>query len=800
MTSKPSKPAIVTMPLTFLRQYGLLPIATILLLVTQHSQAQSQGTAAALIEEVVVTARKRVESLVDTPIAITAMSGDAMEARGMTQLSDMAASTPSLTFVDVTSVTGSSSASVVYIRGVGQSFATATSEPGVGIYVDGVYMARNVGQVFNIVDLERVEVLRGPQGTLFGRNTVGGAISIHTKKPTDEFSISGSVTAGNYDRLDGKIIVNGAISNNLFGKLSVGRFTRDGMVDRPTDGLNQGNRDRTAARIALRWLPSENLEINFAADGTVAREDGTPSLLRTIVWDSGIFNPAGLPLAPPGTSDPSSYAINVPFDYPVDNLVLENNYIINYFAGLSCFSGFGEPWNPGADQTNPACYGSQYQLEGVRKNMGTYDTRSRDDVWGMTLTLDYEFSNFSLKSITAYRDAKSTYGRDADGSPLKIYHYSGLMDQNQFSQEIQLVGTAFSDKLDWVVGAYYLDEEVVNPEPVVFTSLEFVSGGNTDNTSYAAFFQGTFSLTERLDITGGIRYTRDEKDSLPLQPFTANYTPNPAFNPGNLVLPAVTVSQEFTQTTPMLNLSYRVTDNLMTYATYSEGYKSGGATFRIFPIFPETPLYGPEEVQSFEIGAKYENNGYRLNLAAFSMDYENIQVSIFTNIAPVIKNGGEGEVNGFELEAFMPLGGSFFVEGSFSYLDAKYTAIDPGATEINLNSKFAMTPKTQASLGISKVFTLGGGSEVIPRLEWLYTGDRYNDATNTPDLIQPSFDLINAMVAWNSADGKYGVTLGVENLTDEDYILGGYSNLIGGQMNVFPAYDRQVYGTFRWHF
>ena len=144
----------------------------------------------------------------------------------------------------------------------------------------------------------------------------------------------------------------------------------------------------------------------------------------------------------------------------------------------------------------------------------------------------------------------------------------------------------------------------MNPEPVVFTSLEFVSGGNTDNTSYADFFQGTFSLTERLDITGGIRYTRDEKDSLPLQPFTANYTPNPAFNPGNLVLPAVTVSQEFSQTTPMLNLSYRVTDNLMTYATYSEGYKSGGATFRIFPIFPETPLYGPEEMQSFEIGAK----------------------------------------------------------------------------------------------------------------------------------------------------------------------------------------------------
>ena len=181
MTHRPSKQATVLIPLMYLRQISLLPIAAMLLL-SQHSHAQSQGTAAALIEEVVVTARKRVESLVDTPIAITAMSGDAMEARGMTQLSDMAASTPSLTFVDVTSVTGSSSASVVYIRGVGQSFATATSEPGVGIYVDGVYMARNVGQVFNIVDLERVEVLRGPQGTLFGRNTVGGAISIHTKK------------------------------------------------------------------------------------------------------------------------------------------------------------------------------------------------------------------------------------------------------------------------------------------------------------------------------------------------------------------------------------------------------------------------------------------------------------------------------------------------------------------------------------------------------------------------------------------------------------------------------------------
>ncbi len=800
MASKSAKHLPVETPLTTLNLRTVLALMTMLLPLTEHSHAQSQGASAALIEEVVVTARKRVESLADTPIAITAMSGDAMEARGMTQLSDIAATTPSLTFVDVTSVTGSSSASVVYIRGVGQSFATATSEPGVGIYVDGVYMARNVGQVFNIVDLERVEILRGPQGTLFGRNTVGGAISIHTKKPTEEFSISGSLTAGNYDRRDGKIIVNGAITDELFGKLSIGRFTRDGMVDRPTDGLNQGNRDRTAARLALRWLPSDKLELNLAVDGTVAREDGTPSLLRTIVWNSGIFNPAGLPLAPPGTLNPSQYAINVPFDYPVDNLVLENNYIINYFAGLSCFSGFGEAWNPGADQTNPACYGSQYQLESERQNMGTYDTKSTDDVWGVTFTLDYEFSNFSLKSITAYRDSKSTYGRDADGSPLKIYHYSGLMDQNQFSQEFQLMGTSFSEKLDWVVGAYYLDEEVVNPEPVVFTTLEFVSGGNTENTSYAAFLQGTYSLTERLDVTGGIRYTRDEKDSLPLQPFTANYTPNPAFNPGNLVLPAVTVSQEFTQTTPMLNLSYRATDDLMAYMTFSEGYKSGGATFRIFPIFPETPLYGPEEVQSFEVGVKYEKNGYRLNMAAFAMDYDNIQVSIFTNVAPVIKNGGEGEVNGFELEAFLPLPDSLFVEASFSYLDAGYTNIDPGATEINLNSEFAMTPETQASLSISKVFGLSGGSEIIPRIEWHYTGDRYNDATNTVDLMQPSFTLVNAMVAWNSADGKYGVTLGVENLTDQDYLLGGYSNLIGGQMNVFPAYDQQVYGTFRWQF
>lgn len=796
-SAKPSPKASQSIPSKYA---AVLTATAVLLAVTEQSFSQPQGTAAALIEEVVVTARKRVESLVDTPIAITAMSGDAMEARGMTQLSDIAATTPSLTFVDVTSVTGSSSASVVYIRGVGQSFATATSEPGVGIYVDGVYMARNVGQVFNIVDLERVEVLRGPQGTLFGRNTVGGAISIHTKKPTDEFSITGSVTAGNYDRLDGKITVNGALTDDTFAKLSVGRFTRDGMVDRPTDGLNQGNRDRTAARLALRWLPSDSLELNLAVDGTVAREDGTPSLLRTIVWNSGIFNPAGLPLAPPGSAGSSQYAINVPFDYPVDNLVLENNYIINYFAGLSCFSGFGEPWNPGADQTNPACYGSQYQLETERKNMGTYDTKSEDDVWGVTFSLDYEFSNFNLKSITAYRDAKSTYGRDADGSPLKIYHYSGLMDQTQFSQEFQLIGTALSDKLDWVVGAYYLEEEVVNPEPVVFTTIEFVSGGNTDNTSYAAFLQGTYSLTEKLDITGGIRYTRDEKDSLPLQPFTANYTPNPAFNPGNLVLPAVTVSQEFSQTTPMVNLAYRMTDNLMTYATYSEGYKSGGATFRIFPVFPETPLYGPEEVTSFEIGAKYENNGYRINLAAFSMDYDNIQVSIFTNIAPVIKNGGEGEVSGFELEAFLPLADELFLEASFSYLDAEYTAIDPGATEINLNSKFAMTPETQASVSVSKIFNLSGGSEVIPRIEWHYTADRYNDATNTPDLMQPSFDLVNAMVAWNSANGKYGVTVGVENLTDEDYLLGGYSNLIGGQMNVFPAYDRQVYGTFRWQF
>jgi iron complex outermembrane receptor protein len=753
-----------------------------------------------LIEEVVVTARKREENLQTTPISISAFSGEALEARGITNLEELAGITPNLVIQNNPSFGGSNSSAAVFIRGVGQKDFLATVEPGVGLYIDGVYIARSVGALLDLVDVGRIEVLRGPQGTLFGRNTIGGAISITTRKPDQDLRGSASVTYGTDTRLEVSGGFNLPFSETFFVKANAARLTRDGYVTQVATNQDLGNQDTWTGRLAARWLASDTVEFNLAVDGTRDRDNGPPIVLRRFNTASQIFNPDRLPLLPPGSpATPGFYIINPPADAPVDNFGVLHNYVATLILGAGNCLGFGSPeYAPEGDQTNPACWGSQYYGEGQNINYGGLPSLSNNDIWGITFTTDWDInSSISFKSITAYREVESEFQRDDDVSPLLISHVSDELDQHQFSQEFQLLGSSLDKRINWIAGVYYFDEKAVNPNIVDFTPVRALSGGTVENESQAVFAQMTFDATDSLSLTAGLRYTKDKKNFLPQQSILdGRLTGLPVGFP---ILPEVNVMTTDSKSTPMVNVAYNWTDEFMTYVSYSKGFKSGGFTQRVFPPLPETPTFGPETVSAYEAGFKLTafESSLRLNGAAYYTDYKNLQVQVFTGVAPVFRNAAKAEVQGIELEVQAAPGQGWFLEAGAGLTDPEFKEIGPGANEITLDSKFEKVSRWMTSAAVSKEFILGDLGVVVPRIDWSWREKYYNDARNNESLAQDAYDVVNANIAWYSGNENWRVTMGVDNVFDDDYIIAGLWNPNVGAETVMPNRGRQWYVTLK---
>lgn len=779
-----------------------------------------EGTARpALMDEVVVTARKREEGLQDTPISIAAFSGQSLVDRGITRIEEISDFTPNLILRNDPGAAGSSSAAGVFVRGVGQKEYVATSEAGVGMYVDGVYMARNLGGLLDLADVERIEILRGPQGTLFGRNTIGGAISVTTVKPGPGFSSEALVTYGSDDRIEAIGKLNIPLSDTFYTRFVGGLFKQDGYVLRTNEDRLTGDSDRITGRFAARWLASDRFTVDMNFDITRARENGVPAVVRGAVFDSQIFNPEGLPLVPPGfplnpDGTPAAplppgvpdlgryYAPQIPFDLPLDRFTIQHNYITTFFGGQDCL-GFFVPYEQGAqgNQNNPACYGNQYFNEDQKINQGTAPTYSNYTIWGGGLNLAWESEHLTVRSITAYREVDSDYAREDDGSPLLIAEFQGEMRQKQFSQEIQLLGQAFDTRLHWILGGYYLMENANNPEPVRLVPIDLIATrGPIRNRSYAAFGQGTYSLTEELDITAGFRITADRKSYTPDQIITENRTGDPSFDPGTRLVPNEKGKQTDTEFTPMVNLSYNWTNDVMTYATFSRGFKSGGFAPRIFPPVDsvDTLKYGPETVTSYEVGWKLSgfDRRLRVNGALYYSDYKDIQVQVFRAVAPVIDNGGKARIQGFELEMIAnPLPG-MVIESGVGLVDAKFKEIDPGAIELTLDSKFERVPKWNVNASISQEIHVPGTGMFTPRVDWAYSSGYYNDARNTEALRQPGYHMLNLSVNWDIGDNdRFSLMARVANVLDETIVTGYLSPT--GVFVVFPNRGREWSLTLR---
>ena len=461
-------------------------------------------TASATLEEVVVTARKTAESLQDTPISVTALSGDRLEDMGLSRITKLQNVTPNLVFQNSPSYSGAGNNAAVYIRGVGQKDFIPTIDPGVGIYVDEVYLGRSAGAVLDMIDIQQVEILRGPQGTLFGKNTIGGAISITTTKPNEEFGGKFDIKVGTDERRNVRGVLNVPLSDTLFARGSFGSLKQDGYVTRPFDDKDLGNQDTLMGRLALRWAPSDTFTADLSFDYYDDESNG-PALLVTRVDEF----PQSAGAIPGG---------NFPF-------------IHNLFAGFSPDFGGPNPivcTLPGAPS---ACYTTANAVTGENTNLGTGPNYSEMENEAVSLTLTWDLEAFTAKLIASHRSLSGEFASDRDGYPQNdgqpafpggplvnpLTHYFDTFEQDQFSVELQLSGSAIDDRLNWVAGVYAFEEDGENLNPVDFTTVSLQSGGYFDYSSEAVFAQATFDFTEKLSVTAGMRYTKEDRDYLPDQ-------------------------------------------------------------------------------------------------------------------------------------------------------------------------------------------------------------------------------------------------------------------------------------------
>lgn len=739
-----------TLPSPFSRRLLCIAITGLGGLTAGQVPALAAREGAMMIEEVVVSARRRDESLQQVPQAVSALSGEDMLIAGVSNLADMQFQAPGLT---VYAARGTTSTATAYIRGVGQSDPLWGVEPGVGIYVDDVYLARPQGALLEMLDVERVEILRGPQGSLYGRNTIGGAIKYVSKPIAEQPELALAAALGSYDQRDVKGSISGPlIDDTLYGSLALGSFERDGFGRNRLTGADVSDKRLYAGRAALEWRPNANWSVNLAYD-VVADRSAVRGAQRMLANDVEFFFSGEPPLA---ASDDR---------YDVDN-------------------GF-------ANQDN--------------------DTDSS----GSSVTVSWRGDgHWSFKSITAYREGDSSGAIDFDMGPYPIADVDGKYHDDQLSQEFQwLYG---GETLSGVFGIYLLDATAggtvrnrfgvptifVNPAlvPILGPTLAIYgeSGGEVQTEAAALFGDLTYRLTERSSLSLGGRLNREEKTARVL---------NQGFADQDFTMPNGQVSADFkessswTDFSPRISLDYQLNDHSLLYISYSEGFKSGGYNTRAnTQQVPESQqAYKPEQVTSYELGLKADiGTSLRVNAAAFYSDYEDIQLSIFTGVDTTgdgnndsffgdFTNAGSGVIRGLELEFQWVPSELFALSGNATWLDAWYREYISGGVDIADQQEFTNTPELSYTLNGDLGFALGGSGRLDARLSYSYRDDVHPTTDLSEFIFQPSYGLWNAAVVFTPPSGKWRLALEGKNLSDEKYRTTGY-DLRGSGFPIVSGY------------
>ena len=720
-----------------------------------HKAARKDVNATRL-EEVTVTARRRSERIERTPISMTTVTGTQFTERGITSLAKIQDMAPNISFGNVASNSGVANAAAVFIRGIGQTDFSFGVDPGVGMYVDGVYVGSPVGAVLNMVDIANVSVLRGPQGTLFGRNTIGGAVSVSSLTPNSQLSAKADVKYGTADRINGRVFFNVPLSKTLFANFSAGSFMQDGYVHAPNQKNQRelGNQDTQVYKGALRWHPIDKLNVTLRGDWTRDRSNGAPYVTTGVNPDA------------------------------TGSMIALNN-AMHGGTLLNC---------PGA-----GCYNSSYFSKNT--NYGSQPDYSNLTSWSTSGTVDYELSQyFDLKSITAYRKTVGAFAQDRDSSPIGINYVTDHYLEKQFSEEFQVNGHALSNRLHYSAGVYYFAQSGADVNPTEFYVESLQSGGYFKDKNYAAYAQETYNITKKLTFTAGVRYTEDNKTFTPDQYITKVIGAPIVSTPvGTRIVPYQSYHNNNARWTPMINLSYQFTPELMGYTTFSQGFKGGGFTQRLTNITNAPPSFRPESVNTFEGGLKFYGLNHRLRISAagFFTFYDDVQllVSDATHIGPYYTNAGKAHISGFELEGQYALGDGWTVSGSVGETDAHYTSLTASVQGLGLNSMFVLVSKWTANAGVSKRIDLGQYGSLTPRVDATYRS-RYNANLNAimyNTLIQPKYITVNMSARWVSANQKYNAMVGLDNASNEKFMAwGSYSGSFGNYQKSFDR-GRQWY-------
>jgi iron complex outermembrane receptor protein len=759
---------------------GLFSLISVQCLNVGAQQEERENNTAGAIEEIIVMARRRAESLQDTPLSVTAISSEGMAARGIDKVSQVTEVAPNVVFEPTAPLTGSSNNGSIFIRGIGTSEFSLGTDPGVGLYVDDVYLARTSGNVMDIVDAAAIEVLRGPQGTLFGRNSIGGAIIIRSKRPEEELAGRAKLEYGTDDLWSVGGMVNLPLGDTVRSRFSILRKSQDGYVDDVANTEDFGSRKSIAGRATLEWAPTDTFVVTGRFDYTEEDNSAAPYVLLDLFDEN--------PLVP-----------GAPTFVAFQNM------------GLGCATSQGN--------TGGSCV-DQYYIRGPHETVFGYSTddrflndfneepfQSKDftEVYGSSITLEWELGGLDLKSTTAYREVESRNPRNPDHTPFQVLEANSDLEQDQISTEFTVSGLSFDDRLNWVSGFFYMEEEGFQLDSVALWPLTLFSGGDFTNENWAVFGQGTYDLTESLQLTGGLRYTEEDKE---FRAVSDNFVYGRtqalvSFRPLILGIPGATPADDkievdpvnifddptpltFEETTYHANLAWHIRDDLMTYASLSRGYKAGGFEQRLASPVPAALTFDPEFADAYEVGFKSTllDNTLRLNGALFYTDYQDIQCAVVIGIAPTTINCGDAEILGVELEANWVPSVNWLVDASLGYLNAEWASgtLTSQASTVGIleSNDLAMIPEWSLASGVSYDIALGENGIVTPRIDWSYRSEVNKDASNTPALLQDSYHLVNLGMIWMSASERYQAALQGRNITDEVYIMTGVSQPDGG--------------------
>jgi iron complex outermembrane recepter protein len=751
--------------------------------------AQATGKPAVTsADDIIVTARKRAESAQDVPVSLTVQSGESLIRQNVVTVADISNATPNVRMM-VGGIGGT--AIVAMIRGQVQLEPQSTSDPSVGIYVDGAYLARANGSVGELHDIERVEVLKGPQGTLYGRNTPGGAVNIISKAPNlDSFQAIVSARGASHGEMAGRLTLNVPIVSGKAAIRLTGAYTHvDGWARDNQSGRNIAGKDNYFGRAALLLKPTDRLTISTITDYNDI--DVTGGWLKLVKY------------APVPGRNLAGEAISA----ESLNAILAGAPLSPAAAGAAGLGGLAAnaalPYNQTNLTLNPT---------------GLYDLNSRDEtrVWGNATTVSYELNDaLLLKSLTSYRNLRVRNNTDVDGTQYAFIENNTILDQHQFSEEVQLQGESAGKTLNWIVGGYYFREKssdkytsvqganlttaaalqglfpgITPPTNPAFIPA-FIQGiqnrvyanprrvvGEVVNKSYAAFAQGTYRFSDALSATAGIRYTRDNRslDSTRRAEISGVCGLAPDVPNVDLARCVASYNDRFSSITWTAGLEYKPMTDMLTYVKASRGFRSGGRNLR-GNTAKTLGAFKPETVTDVEVGIKSEflDRRLRLNFAAFRSDYRDLQRNtlIFevSQLNSYIQNIQKATITGFEFEAagrptrFLELG------GTVGYTRAVYNkfltaeGVDRSAEPFQYVPKWTVSAFAQATLPLSDTV------DFVPRIDYRYTDKIFygTSSATIADDTEPAFHIVNARVSLNVDSAGFEAALFARNLFNKHY-------------------------------